>query len=205
MFGPFKRKGNAPQPPSLEWQLAELEKCGIRLAPERKLEDLLYSCPRDDYESEPFSNLLFMMSVDVEFKVGKQDTRFSHDLFHIDLECIVESGDYVEVLAPFVALAGDDLPVTITSDFVDLEAGQAWIEYEIHGKKHRLEAEVDNDWCDPKAIEHFVALAKSNRTDDSIYIHIDNGQAFTAGYMTERNFARLRELCPSLPITRLTR
>lgn len=205
MFGLFKRKGNAPQPPSLEWQLAELEKCGIRLAPDRKIEDLFYSCDREDYEVDPFSTLLCALGSEAEHEVADAGYRFSLDLFDIDTECIYSTGDYVDVIVPFAALAGDDLPITNTKDLVDLDAEKAWVEFELNGKLHHLDAKVDDDWCDERVIEYLVALAKSNRTDDSIYIHIDNGQAFTAGYMTERNFARLRELCPSLPITRLTR
>ena len=205
MFGLFKRKGNTPKPPTLEWQLAELAKCGIRLAPDRKIEDLFYSCDREDYESDPFSVLLHVLGGEAENEVGNLGYRFSLDLFDIDTECIYGTGDYVNVIVPFAALAGDDLPITKVSDFVDLEAKQAWIKFELHGNTHHLGAEVNDDWCDPKVIDHFVALAKENRADDSIYIHIDNGQAFTAGYLTKKHFERLCALCPSHPITPLTR
>lgn len=47
--------------------------------------------------------------------------------------------------------------ITEIEDFVDVEAGQGWLRYQIDGKQRQWDIEVEADWADPTVIECVMA------------------------------------------------
>ncbi len=54
----------------------------------------------------------------------------SPDIAHLDGECIYDRGDEARLLRRVAVLAGGELPPAEARDFVDLEQGEAWLEWD---------------------------------------------------------------------------
>ncbi|MBK7406271.1 MAG: hypothetical protein IPJ41_17110 [Phycisphaerales bacterium] len=187
MLGFGRRK---PRPLALEEQLETLAAHGIRLLPGRTIDELVASWPREQYESEPFSLLLFMLGVEVE--EAPEGGFFSDDLYCFDAECIEDRGDYARQIERISQIAKGGLPVEKVSDFVDLEARTIWVEFELDGRRHRYEPEVCDDWFDPKVLIWLASLAVA-RGGERRLMHLDTGdQRFLIGFATPPQFKGLR-------------
>ncbi|MDB6016408.1 MAG: hypothetical protein JWR19_897 [Pedosphaera sp.] len=96
--------------------------------------------------------------------------RVSDDIWHVDAECIEDHGAYVVLLERFVVLAKGSLPITSLRDFVDIEAGKAWVEFELEGKKVHWDLEVNDDWMDPEFYSRLQELVTSRGAGKQFFI-----------------------------------
>lgn len=188
---------------SLEEQLDLLSTCGVRLVPEVNTANLLASSDRQAFEKEPFVHLLCVMGgeLDVEPFIYASD-----DIWHFDTECIEDHNDYVKIAQRLVDLAGDALPLQNIADHVDIEAGEAWLSFELDGKSYNWTAIVEDDWVDPLIMRRFAELLvnrqRSNRFIVRLLSQDDRRKRFTyydlggqdclIGCSSARQLARLR-------------
>ncbi|MCZ6683111.1 MAG: hypothetical protein O7B26_07995 [Planctomycetota bacterium] len=178
---------------NLEAQLGALAEHGIRLLPDRTVDELLISFSREDYESDPYSLLLTVMGSDVE--EDPWGRRFSDDIWHFDTKCIFDHGAYVEIARRMQTLANGDLPIENLRDHVDTDGSEAWLEFELKGRRERFEPEVNDGWVDPMIFSWFVKmLASEGSTRRFIYCDLGGGQDCLIGCATEQELERLRRL-----------
>lgn len=156
---------------SMEQRLETLAACGVRLLPERTSDELLISFEREEYESDD-ALLLAMLGGQVEGEPWGR--RFSEDIWYLDTECIDRDGAYVRIAERVMALAGGSLPLEHLRDHVDLDGGVAWLEFRLNGFDYHWDAEVEDDWLDPKIMSNFAELV-AGRSTGSRLTHIDLG------------------------------
>ncbi|MCB9535215.1 MAG: hypothetical protein H6704_03045 [Myxococcales bacterium] len=160
MRGLLRIFGRRPRRPiSFEQQLATLASCGIRLAPGVPPEALLASFDREAMEDDPYVLLLTCMGAEEEtVSAGGATAYMSNDIWHFDTECIEDHGDYSAIARRMSELAQGDLPLDGIADYVDIDAGQAHLSFELAGQRYRWDAKVEDDWVDPAILSKLASL-----------------------------------------------
>jgi hypothetical protein len=154
------------------------------------VEELLISFPREEYESPPYALLLSMLGGEVED--DSASGYFSDDLYSFDTECIEDHGNYARKVERLGQIAEGDLPIKNLRDYVDLAAGEAWIELELDGRTHRFEPAIDDDWFDPAVLTWLDSLA-AERGSRRRLMYLDTGdQNVVVGFATLEQLKRLR-------------
>jgi hypothetical protein len=186
----FLKSFLAPKRIRLEEQIETLAACGIRLKPEFSVETLLESFPREKYEVSPYGGVMIRMGGELEREPW---TPLSNNVWHLDAECIEDRGDYARIAERFRDLAQGELPIENIRDQVDIENGDAWLEFELNGKTIHWGARVQNDWIDPEMISNFCALL-SGLKGQRRYTYFDlKGQDCLIGCATEEEVRKLRK------------
>jgi hypothetical protein len=167
---PFSRKSKDPAPAasvSVRQAVEQLATLGIRRRSGISDDDLLLSLGGTMDSPVDWAGLLCVLGGEVER--GKFQ-RISDDLWHLDAECIEDNGDYVRVLERFVILAKGQLPLTALRDHVDIENGEAWVEFTLDGQPVHWDLEVDNDWLAPELYTRLQQLVESHAGGKKFFI-----------------------------------
>jgi hypothetical protein len=170
--------------------LANLAAIGISMRPDVTIDDLLYSTGGTIDDPIDYCDLLCILGGDVER--GKFN-RISDDIWHLDAECIVEDGDYASLLARFCILAKRDFSVVDVKDHVDIDAGEAWIDFTFNGQLYHWEIEVQDDWMDPGFYSKVSMLVRKATLEKSFFI-CAIGQDSLISYGTAEQKAKLSKL-----------
>ncbi len=171
---------------SLEGQLAELAKCGIRLRRGITVADLLRDNERVDLERDA----IHLLTIVGNGREAEPFDPFCDALRHFDSECIEDHGDYACVAEMMRDLAGDVLPITDIDDYVDVEAGEARLSFVLYGDRFDWEAEVKDDWADPTIFSRFADLLDAQHRDVH-YTFLPLGQDCLIGCCTAEELKRL--------------
>lgn len=174
---------------SLENQLAALADIGVAVNPGVSVDDLLLSFPRARYEEKPYELVLFVLGIEIEREPWG---RFISDIaWNLDVECIENVGDYVFILSQLARIANARERITHARDFVSLEAGNAWLSYELDGEPRKYTAQVNDDWADPAVLTAIMSdLASAGRD----FYPVVDGQSATWFYLTKEQAMRLNRL-----------
>ena len=173
----------------LEQQLTTLAELGLKLNDGVTIDDLLYSFDREDYEEEPFDLILSVLGSEVESEPSGRD--FCSRVWDFDVECIVETGDYVRIVERLCKVAGRPGLITEIEDYVNLETGEAWLKYTIDGLRREHTVAVNDDWADGETIDRVMSDIER---DSYRFYGKDNGQATVWFYLDEDTAAKLNEL-----------
>lgn len=173
----------------LEQQLAKLAELGFKLNDGITIDDVLYSSDRDEYEQEPFDLILFVLGSEVERRPWGR--AFCSRIWNFDTECINETGDYARIVKRLCEVAGRPDCLTEVSDFVDLDAGQAWLKYKVNGSQRDWPVEVSDDWADMMTLNYVM---DDIQTDGGRFYFKDNGQAMILFYVDPRKAVELNRL-----------
>ncbi|MGD9210391.1 MAG: hypothetical protein PVI90_06420 [Desulfobacteraceae bacterium] len=157
---------------TLEQQLITLEKLGIQLNKGITIENLLHFFDRNAYEEKPFDLLLYILGINVEQKPWGRP--FCSRVWNFDTECISKTGDYVAIVKRLCQVAGMPNLITDIQDFVDLNAGHAWLKYTIDGIQREWPVEVVDSWADTLTLSY--VMEDIERDGLRFYIKY-NGQA----------------------------
>ena len=96
VFDLFKRKRRGRV--SLEEQLRVLEKGGIALASNVRLDSLIRSYSREQLEKDPYLLLLCALGGEAEDELQAGEFGYpSNQVWHFDTECIEDHGAYQEI------------------------------------------------------------------------------------------------------------
>ena len=176
----------------LEQQLKTLADCGVALSPDATLDDLFSHYPREEYEAEPYKELIPVLGFEMERDVfGPLCPR----LWMCDYERVEDHGAYADVIARLHQMSGKRLPISGISDFVDIDAGTAWVEFDLAGSRIHWDAKVDNDWLDPYIVIKFDSLLKIRDAAVRIYSnHSDFGQSAFFACLTPPEYERFQKL-----------
>jgi hypothetical protein len=175
--------------PTLEEQLDALAGLGLTLNDGVTVDDLLYSFDREDYESEPFDLILFVLGIEVERAPWGRSV--CSRAWNLDMERIDGTGDYVQIAKRLCEVAGQPEFLTEVEDFVDLESKKAWLKYTVDGVIHNYTVAVSNDWADPDTI---AKIMEDIERDGFRFYAKDNGQASIWFYLDSCTASKLNKL-----------
>lgn len=170
---PFKKKSPAVSVPlTLRQALDELKRIDVALAPSASVDDLLPSLGGGLDDSIDRVHLLCALGGEAECSDAGL---LSHDVWHLDAECIEDDGAYVRLAERFRVLSGGHLPLQDINDHVDVLNGEAWLEFGLEGKTTHWDLTVDNDWMDPALYSNFQRLV-TQRTSSGRFMISALGQ-----------------------------
>jgi hypothetical protein len=173
----------------LEEQLAKLAELGLKFDDGISIEDVLYSFDRKDYEERPYDLILFVLGIEVERAPWGRSV--CSRVWNFDTECIDSTGDYVRIVKRLCRVAGRPDCVTDVNDFVDIEAGRAWLRYKVNGTERNWSVKVKDDWADTLTVKHVM---KDIERDGYRFYFKDNGQAMVLFYLDSKMAADLNRL-----------
>ncbi len=179
----------------LEAQLDELAKLGLVLNSGITIEDLLYSLDRSELEQEPFEQLLFLFGSEVEREPWGR--RICDRVWNFDTECIVSTGDYVNIVKNLCLLTGKPDYLTDVVDYINVDstnmtASECWLEYTLGDRQQRWSIEANDDWADMMTITYVM---EDLQHDGKQFYSKDNGQAMILFYLDRATADRLGDLC----------
>lgn len=174
---------------TLEQQLAKLAELGLKLNDGITIDDLLYSFGREDYEERPFDLILFALGVEVEREPWERS--FCSRVWNFDTECIYSTGDYVGIVKRLCQVAGQPDRLEHISDFVDIDAGKAWLKYKVDDTDRNWPVEVNDDWADTLTLNYVM---EDIERDGCRFYFKDNGQAMVLFYLDCQTVAELNRL-----------
>ncbi|HWN99766.1 MAG TPA: hypothetical protein VNS63_10900 [Blastocatellia bacterium] len=181
--------GEVKKPETLETKLGVLAKCGLRLAQPFRIDDLLASWDRTDYEKEGYNLVLVGLGMTEEKEPWRNHCL---NLWHFDTECIEDHGDYKRIADRFVEMAEGSLPLENIRDYVDVERKKAWLSFTFRGNETKIDCKVEDDWVDERVFETFVDVLK--QADPSkIFIYYNlGGQDCIIGCVTREQYRCLK-------------
>lgn len=110
----------------------------------------------------------------------------------LDLECIVGTGNYVDVLKNMERITRGKLSFENVRDYVDIEEGVAWLEFDHEGQAYRLDLLAENDWIDP---QFFTLLSEitADRKDNYRFTQFngDGGQEMIFGFESPESLNKI--------------
>lgn len=174
---------------TLEQQLETLSKIGLSLNEGVTIDDVLYSFGREDYEKHPFDLILFVLGIEVEREPWGRAV--CSRAWNFDPECISSSGDYTRIVHRLCELAGHPDALRDVSDVVNLDTGEAWVQYTINGTERHWTVDVTDDWADMAALREVM---KDLQHDGRRFYFKDNGQAMVLFYLTASEASELNTL-----------
>ncbi len=174
----------------LEAQLTKLAQLGLVLNPDITIEDILSGVDRDELEQKPFELLLFSLGSEVEH--APWGRRICNSVWNFDTECIVATGDYVKIVQNLCLLTGEPDYLTDITDYIDLIAGECWLEYTLHGSRQHWSIEANDDWADMMAISYVM---EDLQRDGKQFYSLDNGQVMILLYIDRAIATQLSDLC----------
>lgn len=189
-FNRKKRDAPARESVSVVQGLERLAALGIRVCNGITHDDLLLSLGGTLEDPVDWIDLLCVLGSNVER--GRFE-RISDDIWHFDAECIEDDGAYIEVVERFVALTKGALPFTNIRDHVDIENGEAWVEFTLDGKTIRWDLQVSDDWVDPELYSRLQDLAAARGGGKRFFI-VALGQDSLISFGDEQMKRNLSEL-----------
>lgn len=147
--------------------LQQLATVGVGVRQGISEEDLLYSLGGSMESPVDWVQLLCVLGSEVE---RGNFERVSDDIWHFDAECIEDNGDYAALISRLVILAKGALPLADVRDHVDIEAGEAWVEFTLEGEKIHWDLKVSDDWVDPELYSRLQQLVAARAGGKQFFI-----------------------------------
>ncbi len=174
---------------TLEEQLDSLAELGLSLNDGVTIDDLLCSFDREQFEGEPFGLILFALGTEVERPPWGWSV--CSRAWNLDMECISETGDYVQIAKRLCEVANQPDLITDIEDYVNLETGEAWLKYSVNGKRRDYTVAVEDDWADPDTIARIMSDIER---DGFRFYGKNNGQGTIWYYLDSDTAAKLNAL-----------
>jgi hypothetical protein len=89
-------------------------------------------------------------------------------------------------------MSGGSLILGNIQDHVDVEDGEAWLEFEYNGKPFHVDCSVKDDWVDPAVFEPFIDLLEKADPNKLFLYHGLFGQDCILACSTKEQYERLR-------------
>ena len=113
------------------------------------------------------------------------------NVLHFDTECIEDDGDYVRIAERLSKITQGALELENIRDHVDIEEGNAWLEFSWRGEKVHIDCNVDDDWVDSRIFAHFANLLRRANQEKIYLLHETGGQDCILACVTQKQFAEL--------------
>jgi hypothetical protein len=186
----LKKRGVA-----LEHQIEVLRECGFALNPQITVETFLECDDREVYESDP-AYLITFLTIASEMNCKFEGATFlpgSERIWSYDAECIEDVGDFLRLALNLRDLADGRFPIENVTDYVNVEAKEVWVAFELNGERYTWAAEVYDDWLDENILAQFGDLFASLNTGKRFTWLHDGGQGGLIGCSTEAQFEQLKQ------------
>jgi hypothetical protein len=179
----------------LETQLDKLAELELVLNSDVTIDDLLYSIDRAELEREPFERLLFLFGIEAEREPWGR--RICNQVWNFDTECIITTGDYVNIVQHLCLLIGKPDYLTALVDHINIDdtnmaASECWLEYNIGDRRRHWQIEANDDWVDMMTITYVM---EDLQHDGKQFYSKDNGQAMILFYLDRSTAEKLSDLC----------
>ncbi len=178
---------------TLEEQIKKLSEIGIDLNDGVSKDDLLLSFDREQFEEKPFDLILFSYGTEIEKEPWGR--YFCNQAWNFDVEAIEDTGSYVEIVKQFHRITGEKKQLTNLIDKIDIDNSEAYLSYEINGRKKELHPTIDNDWADPDIVTQVMSDLSESGYD---FYPVDNGQASIWFYLNEEQALKLDKLADNV-------
>jgi hypothetical protein len=89
-------------------------------------------------------------------------------------------------------LTGNEDRLTEILDYIDLEEGECWLEYNIGDKRRHLTIEVNDDWADMLALSYVM---EDIQGDGCQFYAIDSSEVMIILYLDRETAEKLSDLC----------
>ena len=184
---------------TIEEKLQALADCGLMLRPQFGVSDLAESWGRAALDKPGFNLALVCLGMTQE---GSAWTPHCDNLWHFDTECIEGDGSYIRIGKRMAEMAQGSLTLSDFEDHVDIDRGEAWLQFKCQGKIVRINCTVEDDWVDTHVFGHFVdLLATCDPTKLFIYFDL-GGQDCIIGCLTREQYKHLQRVIPEVqPLT----
>ncbi len=169
---------------TIEKQIEILEQLGLKVNEGITIDDFVSGWGREEFERTPFDLVLFDLGG--QRQRGSEWIYVSNVAWHLDMECIYDTGDYVRIAKNLCRISGMPELFENAADFVDIENSEAWLRYRVDGRDRHHSIEVHDDWADPAVVE---AIMRDIERDGKHFYGKDNGQGST-WYFLDRHTAR---------------
>lgn len=169
---------------TVEAQLAALAQAGIVVNAGVVEADLTTFQSRADLERTPYVGLVEVLGIALE---REPFTPICDRLWMCDFECIEDHGSYAAVVERLELMTGGALHLANIEDHVDLEAGEAWVAFDVGGERTRWDLRVDDDWLDPQVLAKYDELLEASGSAIRLSMNQDDyGQvAFLGAFRPE--------------------
>ena len=189
IFDWFKGPKNKT-PQSIEDRLAALAPLGLGLNAGRTVAELLESWDREAFDRDP---ILLYLSLGSEVEVGPaQGEQFCDRMWRFDTECVTGSGDYVAIINNLSRLLSGELQISNVADSVEIDAGKAWVAFDIGSDRCHWDAAVNDDWADMSIVTRFAALLESRGSERRIATVDTDGQDCLLACIRKGDLSKLR-------------
>ncbi len=132
------------------------------------------------------------MGIDLE---REPYTPIANRVWMCDYERIEDHGAYRDVIIRLELMTASVLGLKGVTDFVDVEQGQARVEFEYRGDRIRWDLAVEDDWLDPTVVVRYDALLREAGSSLRIYPNnTDYGQSALFGAFTQEEKRRFDKL-----------
>lgn len=158
------------------------------------MSDLEASWGRDQLDQPGWGFALICLGMDSEV-TGQPH---SPNVWHFDTECIEDHGDYARIATRMADMTQGSLVLTDVKDYVDVQAGKAWLEFTCADQPFHIDCEVTDDWVDTGIFRHFVDLL-ADRDPKRLFFYFDlGGQDCIIGCVERGQYTRLKRLIPEV-------
>jgi hypothetical protein len=163
----------------LEEQLKTFGAIGLSLNADVTEDDLFSITPKSELEARPYAALAEAMASDLE---REPFTPLCERLWMLDYECIEGPGSYREILERLERLTAYGLAMERIEDHVDLDAGEAWVQFTSRGTRYQWDVKFDGDWVDPLLLAAYAVRLREGGSVLELYSnHTDYGQVAMLG------------------------
>ena len=189
-MGLFSKKVNQVK---LQDQLSRLREIGIRRNAGTEESDLFVFQTREELEEKPFKELAERMGMEIEREPW---TPISVRLWMCDFERAEDHGAYKDVLRRLERMTASALSLSGIEDYVDVDEGVAWLQFDHSGVTVRWDLEVTDDWLDPEILVKYDTLLARSGSPLRLYMAraADYGQCAFLGAFTREHQQRFTKL-----------
>lgn len=182
----------AAPPPSFSQQFAIFQGLGFTLNTGITETDILrWPGGEKAFEEQPYALLYATLGQTMEREPW---TPLTDRCWDFDTEAIEGTGSYIRILKELGRISRGELVFTEITDHVDIDKGEAWVDFTL-GKDHvHWDLAVDNDWVDPKLFTHMAQLTAKHSTRGRFTYFDTGGQDVVIGYETEEGREKLRAM-----------
>jgi len=120
-------------------------------------------------------------------------TPITNKCWTFDLEAIEDHGAYIDIMENISRITNGDLIFKDLKDYVDIEAGKAWVSFTCNRDTYKWDLKVDNDWADGDLFDRVQDLAKKYNTQRKFTYFNTGGQDFVLGYSTPDELDKIRK------------